>query len=94
MLIEGWKKERKVNEIINRRKKEIYEEVGIKKEQYKDIKLLEKMLMSNIKVQSDDTRTAEEFVNEIKDVFDKYNLTDHTTALTTALIYLFEIITY
>lgn len=88
MLIKSWKKTTRVETIIERRKKEIYEETGWKKEQYKDIKLLKKCLERMIT-----PKTAESLTNEIKEVMEKNGLTDNTTCLTTVLVYLFEVLT-
>lgn len=88
MLIKSWKKTTRVEKIIERRKKEIYEEIGWKKEQYRDIKLMKKCLENMIT-----PKTAESFANEIKEVIEKNGLADNTTCLTTALVYLFEVLT-
>ena len=88
MLIPRIKRERKVEEIISATKEKIYEEVLT----CDDLECLEKNLSRCIKQYTNDTKTAGEFLNDLKRVFDDYNVSQDSTILTTALVYLFELL--
>lgn len=87
MLIDKSKYEKRVEDIISSAKEKIYE----KELTLIDLEILETSLSKGINMFTDDTKTAEEFLNELKGVFDKYNVSKCTTILQTALVYLFEI---
>ena len=92
MIFEVQKQKESTEEIIARRKKEIYETWSSKQMCLEELKRVEEDINRHIKAcNPEDTRTANDIVDEMRSVFKSYRISFDGIA-SAVLIYLFEVL--